>query len=55
VVRHAGGAIGCDTAAVLSEMAGLGTAEIEALHARKVIFDARCAAGLGDRGQRRDG
>jgi len=49
VIRHAGAAIGCDTAAVLTGMAGLSGAEVEALHARKVVFDAGCAAGLAAR------
>jgi crotonobetainyl-CoA:carnitine CoA-transferase CaiB-like acyl-CoA transferase len=44
VIRHAGGVVGCDTAEVLREMAGVTPEQMERLHADGVVFDAALSA-----------
>jgi crotonobetainyl-CoA:carnitine CoA-transferase CaiB-like acyl-CoA transferase len=44
-IRHAGRAIGSDTAAILSEMAGIAPESLIDLHARRIVYDATNLGG----------
>ena len=48
VIRHAGGAVGCDTAAVLRELAAVTPQQMAQLHADGVVFDAALSAAAED-------